>query len=305
MPRIQDAFLDCIVYLYPTEKDADESEAAGGTGFLVSVPFETIPGFNFVHTYVVTNSHVIREGNCLALRVNTSDGGREIVMTEPDQWVHHPDGDDVAVTSLVQNINFRNVRHIPIGAFVTKELIAEYAIGIGDDVFMVGRFVNLEGRQKNLPSVRFGNIAMMPNEPIYHPDRGINQESFIVEMRSLGGYSGSPVMVHVLPFSSPRPNADPNVAASPQLGPFLLGIDWGHKHTKERVRDKTGEPIPEGWVVQSNSGMVMVVPAWKLIDILQSDELIAQRKVTEETVRKKIKDAGIPFADQNDESNSQ
>jgi hypothetical protein len=53
-------------------------------------------------------------------------------------------------------------------------------------VFMVGRVITHEGKQKNLPSARFGNITMMPVEPLRHM-RGINQESFVVEMRSIGG----------------------------------------------------------------------------------------------------------------------
>jgi hypothetical protein len=48
-----------------------------------------------------------------------------------------------------------------------------------------------EGRQKNSPTARFGNIAQMPNEPVII--KRFEQECFLVEARSIGGYSGSPV----------------------------------------------------------------------------------------------------------------
>jgi hypothetical protein len=37
---------------------------------------------------------------------------------------------------------------------------------------------------------------MMPYEPLYDKDRGINQESFVIETRPLRGYSGSPVFAY-------------------------------------------------------------------------------------------------------------
>lgn len=284
MPRIPDEFLECVVYFYPSEKSANSGESVGGSGFLISMPFETDP--KFVHIYIVTNSHVIREGNCLVLRINTSDGGRGIETTKADSWVHHPYGDDVAVMAMIpKNRNLLNIRYIPIRSFANKECIEKHAIGLGDEVFMVGRFISHEGKQKNLPSVRFGNIAMMPHEPVYHPTREIYQESYLVEIRSIGGYSGSPVFIQVPPFSAPRPNSPPKSAASLGVGPFLLSINWGHKHTKEKVRDKKGDPISEGWEVRSNTGMANVVPAWKLEEVLCLDELVAQRKTIEEKVR--------------------
>src|SRR5260370_1057024 len=66
----------------------------------------------------------------------------------------------------------------------------------GGSGFLVGRFVNHEGRQKNSPSVRFGNLAMMPGEPVYHKhSESQGEESFLVDIRTISGYSGSPVFV--------------------------------------------------------------------------------------------------------------
>lgn len=53
------------------------------------------------------------------------------------------------------------------------------------------------------------------------------------------------------------------------IGTWLLGIDFGHLPTYEPVleSDKTS-PISEKWFVRGNTGLMTVVPAWKLLDLL-------------------------------------
>lgn len=276
MPRIQDDFLDCVVYLYPTAEDAAEGRSAGGTGFLVGVPFARVENRCFLH--LVTNSHVVREGNSSVVRLNTQDGKIAILALKADAWVHHADADDVAVylIGLPEQYNFRFIAQ---NMFLTKDLMAEHDFGPGDDVFFVGRFMTHEGKQRNLPTARFGNIAMMPWEPI-RSERGIKQESFLVEARSLSGFSGSPVFVHIPPLVH-RPGKK-NLETK-TYGPFLLGIDWGHLASFQPVleRDKK-TPICEKWYVREHSGMMGVVPAWKLQEVLDLQELVSKRRELED-----------------------
>jgi hypothetical protein len=123
---------------------------------------------------------------------------------------------------------------------------------------------------------------MMPGEPILHP-RGIKQESFLVETRSLGGYSGSPVFT----FQHHPPRGSLLISGNPELKmpDFLIGVDWGHLPITEPVRDKDGVPRTEGWRVESNSGQMAVVPAWKLREMLESDGFKAVRALSDEAVR--------------------
>jgi hypothetical protein len=95
VPRIADWLLDCVVYLYPSAQDADAGEAAGGTGFLAFVRSEVNQDYGVA--YCVTNSHVIQEASSPVIRLNTKDGGRDVLALEQDDWIHHPDGDDLAV----------------------------------------------------------------------------------------------------------------------------------------------------------------------------------------------------------------
>ena len=263
MPRISDDILDCVIYLYRSEEEAARGEKVGGSGFLVSVPAERVDGGQF--HYAVSNRHVVFDTAAPVIRLNTQRGDVDILSLDVHHWTPHPDGDDIAVSLIGLKAEVHKFRVIPLDAFITSKIIDEHIIGPGDEAFMVGRFVNHQGKQRNIPSVRFGNISMMPWEALQHPIYKKDQESFIVEMRSISGYSGSPVLVHIPPFSV-RPGG--KTLTNRSFGPWLLGVDWGHIFDKQPVLNKYDKEMPEKWRVRSNSGMVGVVPSWKLAELL-------------------------------------
>lgn len=272
--RISDTIIDSSIYLYPSEQDAKDGEKVGGSGFLVAYPSEISGKYD---GYAVTNSHVIREAKSPIVRLNTKEGDMDILSLNNDDWQHHPNGDDLAAAPIFIDPNQYRIKFVPLSMFITQEIISTENIGAGDDVFMVGRFMGYDGKQKNVPTVRFGNLAIGDVQPIAHP-RGYLQESFLVETRSLSGYSGSPVFVYIAPFSK-RPESK---GWSTEKGPWLLGIDWGHEHFMEKVLGKDGEtPITEGWKVRTNSGITNVVPVWKLVELLNIKEFVDLRKMIE------------------------
>lgn len=97
VPRIPDEYLDCVIYLYPTEVDAEDGGRAGGSGFLVGVPTEGLRQ-NFWILYAVSNKHVIEKSR--VVRMNTADGRKTIVPSARADWIVHPDGDDVAAFQI-------------------------------------------------------------------------------------------------------------------------------------------------------------------------------------------------------------
>lgn len=152
-----------------------------------------------------------------------------------------------------------------------------------------------------MPTVRFGCLAQMPIEPI-RQQSGFEQESFLVEARSIGGYSGSPVFLYI-PSGSYREGVkdwnSPKVSEGEKWergkkygwmtshGPWLLGIDWGYLNHWDVVRDATGRPVntsnPRAMQVRLNTGMMTVVPSWKLMDILDDGPIAEERKrITDE-----------------------
>ena len=275
MPRIHDEVLDSVFYVYGSRAEAEAGAAAGGTGFLVSIA-SAVEGHK--HVYAVTNEHVAirpskeNAAHLPVLRLNTRGGGLDFLDMPTELWTPHPDGDDVCVAPVELALEHK-YHTIDSGHFIDKDDVEKYNIGPGDDIFMVGRFVNHEGIQKNSPSVRFGNIAMAPGEPIRRPD-GFMQESFAVEMRSLAGYSGSSVFIYWDYFSQ---GFGREAFGMTQLF-GLLGIDWGHiQSAKLLVLDGLDKKHPDGLYVRGNTAMSGVVPAWKLAELLQLDRFAAAR----------------------------
>jgi len=295
---------NCAVYIYGTLEEAKNGDFVGGSGFLVGVPI--VEGEIDVQLYVVTNRHVIKKYNRPVIRLNRADGtSSECLDTNKNRWVESGH-DDLAVFPLLVEESDYDLVYIHVANFITRESIAKLNIGPGDDVFMVGRFISHEGKQRNAPAVRFGNIAMDAKETMTN-EYGKEQETFLVDCRSVPGYSGSPVFVLLDPllprppeFLQPRkfvrsalkaeddpidnprridislPSYHPNVH-----GPWLLGVDWVHITNCSPIlkSDRKTKVTPHKWV-ELNTGMAGVIPAWRLRELLYSPELEMQRKKT-------------------------
>jgi hypothetical protein len=263
MGRIDDGILECVVYIYPDVPSAEDGIAAGGTGFLFGVVLSERPMKTII--FVVTNRHIIDNGGRV-VRINTRDHRLDMQEIEDPEWLRHPAGDDLAIARLsITDTHKVNCLHYNVA--IAQSDIRSYNIGHGDDVFIVGRFVNHEGRQQNRPTVRFGAIAQMPGEVIKFPD-GTQQDSFLVEARSIAGFSGSPV------FLNRRASQSPYRVS-------LLGIDHCHLSSPEPIWSSvTKQPNPQLYV-KNNTGMMGVVPAWRLTEMLGMDEvqeMIAQKR---------------------------
>jgi hypothetical protein len=289
VPRIADEILDCTVYLYESKPDADEGERFGGTGFLVAYPFELdIPGFSKrSHVYAVTNHHVIERGYTV-LRLNKKDpttDGRfhdTYELTKAD-WKAICPGPDLAIARLDDQTIVHEYRHLmwlPSG-FVNSDHIAKGYTGIGSDVFIVGRFIGHAGQQRNMPVVKFGSIAMMPEDEIDVPNLSCGpQQVYLVEARSTSGMSGSPVFQYEIDTSSPH-------KISKKHGPFLLGVDMGHIPMEAEIPERF--KFNPGLKVLYNTGMMMVVPVKYLLHLLHDKDVKMQREEKEQEEYEKAK----------------
>ena len=92
VPRIDDSFIECVVYLYPDGPSADAGVQAGGSGFLVGVPVEGLEHLDLWLPFAVSNGHVVKNGNTV-VRITTIDGGVEIMELDERSWLFHPDHD--------------------------------------------------------------------------------------------------------------------------------------------------------------------------------------------------------------------
>lgn len=293
--KIPDGLILSVVFLFPNKRAAQNKESLGGTGFIA--PYWD--SWEEPFFYIVTNSHVVRKGGgAPAIRTNPFYGSGRIIQTEPSEWHHHPDGDDVAIRpyeypSEYDGLVFTN------DDYVTDEMIPKSKIGIGDQAFMLGR-LDLKGNV--LPSARFGNLCMMPAQPIENVKTGLRQESYLVEMYSSGGLSGSPVFIRKLPWSPDEDLRPPRqmlrtqddldtlrdeIWDRSQDRIWLLGVNWGHLPERMWLRDKSSdEPDPDHYI-EGNRNVACVVPAIKILDILRSEALSRQRQTMKEDIERK------------------
>jgi hypothetical protein len=314
MPRIPDQLADCSIYFYETEDDANNGSQFGGCGFLAHVVSELNPGIGFL--YAITNKHVIDpdEGNCSVIRLSRKAGGFDTISAKYDDWFKHLNGDDIAVLPFdFTDETAARFRwwSVPSDLFITHEVIDAYRIGIGDEAFMIGRLISNDGRQRNTAVVRFGNLSLMadPNEPLRHKHGEF--EGFLVECRSLSGFSGSPVFVmttqvyrgedaeKVAKFrvgggippeaiQGGKEQRFPGQIVVQSLsvtnaGPWLLGIDWGHTPLYRIV--ERNEVPDVALRVEMNTGIACVSPSWKIMEVLNRRELVEQRRKEDEQIK--------------------
>jgi hypothetical protein len=274
VPRVPDQFLDCSIFLYPSERTAKKGTEAGGTGFLVKMRSEVHPD-ELWHYYAVTNKHVIDDG-ATTIRLNKADGAFGTISLERKDWVLTKTSSDLAAAQIEVPAEFRYAA-VDTRRFITRDIIEREKIGPGDDVFLVGRFVNHDGRQKNLPCVRCGNIAISADkqEPVRLPS-GKMHEAFLVELRTKSGYSGSPVFTQS-PLTWSGYNADsvhPLLDQEPREGgPWLLGVHIGQM--QDTVK-KTGINLTD------DTFMAVVIPAWHLLDLLNQGLCVMKRQDADE-----------------------
>jgi Trypsin-like peptidase domain len=277
MPLIPDRILDSVVYLFPDVESARKGDKeCGGTGFIVGAPLSNHP--NATHIYVISNYHVVKgKGESPFVRVNKKDGGVDVLEIDALDWEHIPNGGDVVVAEVCLDQSIHKFSWIPEELFcIPGEDEDSASIGLGDDVFMAGRFVTHDGGLTNVPAVRFGNISMQPTS-IPGPNSDPSVSYYCLDMHSRTGFSGSPV------FAFRTIGADLEKAIS---NPFvhntnpilkLIGIHCSQFQEEIAAKDAApGEPLFLG-----NSGMTKALPAQRILDVLNLPKFAENRALVE------------------------
>lgn len=174
MPRIPDQLQSSVVYLYPTAEAARKGRSVGGTGFIVQR--QCVSTRATAH-YLVTNTHVA-QGKNRTVRINAADGSVHFHDVQAAEWTCHPNGDDISAAVLPPQQGWTVTALDWSAVAVTRPRMAELNMGVGDEVFMLGRFISHGHTQLNQPLARFGNIAMMPGQ-VVRDGRGIEVEAFL------------------------------------------------------------------------------------------------------------------------------
>ncbi len=280
--RVPESILKCVGYVMEMVH-RDEYGTYGehrATGFFVSVPGP--PRSNRIFIYFVTAKHVaedLQEKKVYFL-VNAKEGGTTKIASGPSRWWTHPT-DETADVALV-NISYQadvDFKSMSIADFVTQGSIDTEQVAVGDEVFIPGLFAEAPGSERNVPMVRHGNIAMLAREQIQ--TRYGYADAYLVEARSTGGVSGSPVFVRpTVPLELKKEDGSRSQLLGIGTHIRLLGLMHGHWDVRE-------SEINEVQVMQDrkrgvNLGIGIVVPAQKIIDTVNHPDLVEQRRKVSE-----------------------
>lgn len=315
MPKITPNAIKCVFYLYCSERDAELGSDPQGTGFLVGESGKAPAPFGWrTHLYAVTNWHIVHDDSdkdsppAPVIRLNRRDGEPHVVPLERKDWRFIPDL-DVAVAPLELDFEKVDALCVPIGMMLGRAEADKFEIGVGDDVFMMGLFVDHHGGPTNVPAARFGNISMMPNPNALLEQGGLpDVEGYVLDMHSRDGFSGSPVFVYrtfgsdlTVPISSHfdvelgwgrtsrgvrdvgtvRSLSDVRLNVKHETIFELLGIHYA-QFPEEFESEKAG-------AISGLSGMTCAIPSWSIIDVLNLPELVEMREKKDAEILRRAK----------------
>jgi hypothetical protein len=328
MPRLSQRIKDTVFLLYKLRADSGSiADSPSGTGVFVSLTGP--PNGNHRHIYAVSCWHVVKRDGASIVRVNTKDGGYRFIRLETCQWHANQNGDDLAIADVTDHILDTDICEvIPDEMFATRDFIKQSDVGIGEDGFMLGLLAGRPGKHRNLIAGRFGNVSMLADdeEPIKQTNGNL-RPSHLFDIKSRPGFSGSPVFIFRTLSADHMRGADESFAPSDVLraaitsyrfnADFIRSSDIGEYdsgyeeyirygnfvrllgiHTdqlKDRV-DVTSEADPNspGVKFRIPNSLTIVVPAWRIISLLNEEKIAVQRKQRERDDMNRWKEEDSP-----------
>ncbi len=265
---VPDQIRKCVVFV--GYQMADETFRLAGSGFFLGRKTDTDVAKD---VFLVTARHVI-EGirnlglNEVFVRGNLDAGGSAWARCESHEWLFHPTDPKVDVAMLRAGVpDGWDHLVVPTSMCATPEAMAANEVGLGDEVIVVGLFRHHQGSRRNIPIVRVGNLAAMNEEQVSTKSLGLI-DAYLIEARSIGGLSGSPVFLNlgVVRYIG-------NAVKHATNGPIhmLLGLVHGHFDVASSSIDDALSDFDQALTVERvNTGIAIVVPFEKLLETLNA-----------------------------------
>lgn len=226
--------------------------------------------------YLITAKHVLEDirgtKRPMVARVNIKDGKTQVGGVESDHWYFHPTVKkcDIAVATCLISFDTFDIRGVDLlNDHLTPEYIDANDIGCGDEVFTAGLLTSHFGETRNIPIVRMGNIAAMIEEPVDLGDEWGQQEVYLIESRSIGGLSGSPVFLNTQPYRFVKDHK--TIDAAGHKRDYIMGINVGLFETKANADSlpKDRAEKREDFLERMSAGIAIVVPIQRAIEIIR------------------------------------
>jgi hypothetical protein len=270
--KIYDLLRRTVVFIYEMPIDGQDTPnplsfprgTAFGLGFEIAgtrEPANAKQGFN----YLITNKHVLHNDygvyfEKVLIRANHLNGQECLYIPMPlkfegkgqNVFCHEDVQVDLAAIELPMKIpNFYPwaLNH----DMIIDEMDFKQKVRVGTHVCSTGYLSGYPGVEKNHPVMRFGRIALLSEEFWYKTKRqsvsiDVREQAYVVEIGSVGGASGSPVLL--------------DVEHDREGQPLLLGVIKGSMDGQDR------EP----------QGLVAVEPPHRLLELSSELHKLTQSK---------------------------
>lgn len=312
-PSLSSLLTQTVVFIYEDKTPANSPNPVPGrvlgTAFIIGIP---VPGRSEKSfPFIATAKHVVAGESKILVRFTLKSGTEpgfaqydlQELRSNNDLWESNDEGVDLIVfrTLVYDAVKFLM---FPIELIASKETFTKENINVMDRVAIPCLMEKYPGVSQNYPIFRDGTIALITGEPISFTwvlgTRPIRTSQTLIFINSIlnEGFSGAPVLFW------------PGMRATLQgiqLGgkPWLIGIVHGFFPQRRTVVDAEGDNVtitklgsgvlgqikpPKQLLVfsQENPGTGIVFPAWRLLDILQSEvakkrlQQLADEEITKE-----------------------
>jgi hypothetical protein len=263
---VPDRVRKCVVFI--GYQMADGTPRLAGSGFFVGRDDGTNAATS---VFLVTARHVI-EGirrlgiNDVFVRANTIAGTTTWAKCDGSDWRFHPTSPNVDVAVLRTGIpDGWDHLILPTSMCATDDLMSRHEVGLGDEVFITGLFRHHHGQAKNIPIVRVGNLAALSEEQVVTKEYG-PIDAYLIEARSIGGLSGSPVFLNLGVSRFIGGGVKHSTTGPINL---LLGLIHGHFDAQSFNVDATNQEADSSLSAEKiNTGIAIVTPITKVLEAM-------------------------------------
>jgi hypothetical protein len=241
-----------------------------GTGFFVGLKVPSKP--NNFGLCLVTPKHVLYQPgttqflDTIYIRLNKKGGGSELAAIpiraqgkDKTIFMHSDPSVDLVAMQILPDQKRYDLKFIPDQFILSKEISVNINIYEGFEVFFPSLFFPAFGSAGNYPFIRFGRFALITDEKIAW--QGKPTALYLIDTGSCGANSGAPVFFFM----------ESNRASVLKLAGVIQGT-FGDALQEIKITEKNKTPLPF-----SNVGIAGVIPAYKLYELLFSEELKKQR----------------------------